>query len=267
MKYLSGTVLGRALRLHTPYDDGKFIQPWIGLGINYMQQSNFADLADAEGNAYFYWSDGKVYDMAEDHTCNVLARELTPDYTYESQTATQRNVAVPIRLGVNLNLTPRVYASAAFAMLAGAEASLDPRPGYRDMLTTAQAGIGIRVGRDYAEPRIELPVELAELGNDFDQDGVKDNRDRCPATPRLVRLWTSVAAQQTPTKTVLQIMKTSNHSHPIPVSTCRALRCLKRNGKPLRLNAASKRLRRWKYSSASRPLRKPLPFGRLAAKD
>ncbi|MGB2384877.1 MAG: thrombospondin type 3 repeat-containing protein, partial [Flavobacteriales bacterium] len=60
---------------------------------------------------------------------------------------------------------------------------LDPRPGHTDMLTTAQAGIGIRVGRDYAEPRIELPVELAELGNDFDRDGIKDNRDRCPATP------------------------------------------------------------------------------------
>jgi len=176
--------LGAGIRLHTPYDNGKAIQPWIGLGINYMQQSNFADLADAEGNAYFYWSNGKVYDMAEDAAhANVLAQELTPDYTYESQTATQRNVAIPIRLGVNLNLTPRVYASAAFAMLAGAEASLDPRPGHRDMLTTAQAGIGIRVGRDYAEPRIELPVELAELGNDFDQDGVKDNRDRCPATP------------------------------------------------------------------------------------
>ena len=176
--------IGAGLRLHTPYDNGKFLQPWIGLGINYMQQSNFADLADADGNSYFYWSNGKVYDMAEDATnANVLAQELTPDYSYESRTATQRNVAVPIRMGMNLNLTPRVYASAAFAMLVGAEATLDPRPGYTDLLTTAQAGIGIRVGKDYAEPRIELPVELAELGNDFDQDGVKDNRDRCPATP------------------------------------------------------------------------------------
>ena len=176
--------VGAGLRLHTPYDNGKFLQPWVGLGINYMQQSNFADLADAEGNAYYYWSNGKVYNMAEDAAnANVLAQELSPDYTYESQTATQRNVAVPIRMGVNLNLTPRVYASAAFAMMVGAEASLDPRPGYTDMLTTAQAGIGIRVGKDYAEPRIELPVELAALGNDFDQDGVKDNRDRCPATP------------------------------------------------------------------------------------
>ena len=121
--------LGAGIRLHA-VRQRQGHQPWIGLGINYMQQSNFADLADAEGNAYFYWSNGKVYDMAEDAAhANVLAQELTPDYTYESQTATQRNVAIPIRLGVNLNLTPRVYASAAFAMLAGAEASLDPATG------------------------------------------------------------------------------------------------------------------------------------------
>lgn len=176
--------IGAGLRLHTPYDNTKILQPWIGIGINYMQQANFADLADAEGNAYFYWNNGRVYNMAEDAAhADVLARELTPDYAFETETARQRNIAVPIRMGVNLNLSPRVYASAAFAMLAGPEASLDPRPGQTDMLTTAQAGIGIRVGRDYAEPRIELPVELAELGNDYDQDGIKDNRDRCPATP------------------------------------------------------------------------------------
>ena len=175
---------GAGIRLHTPYEESKFVQPWIGLGINYMQQSNFADLADANGNAYYYWSNGKVYDMAENAAnANVLAQELTPDYTYESQTSTQRNITVPVRLGINLNLTPRVYASATFAMMAGPEASLDPRPGYTDMLTTTQAGIGIRLGSDYAEPRIVLPVELAELGDDFDQDGIKDNRDRCPGSP------------------------------------------------------------------------------------
>ena len=175
---------GAGLRLHTPYDDSKLLQPWIGLGISYMQQSNFADLADADGNAYFYWSNGRVYNMAEDASnADVLARELTPDYTFESQTRTQRSIAVPIRMGVNMNLTPRIYASATVAMMAGVEASLDPRPGHTDLLTTTQAGIGIRLGRDYAEPRIELPVELAELGNDFDQDGVKDSRDRCPGTP------------------------------------------------------------------------------------
>ena len=104
MKYLSERCRGGLVC--TPIRRRKVIQPWIGLGTNYMQQSNFADLADAEGNAA-YLSDGKVYNMAEDLERARTCSELTPDYTYESQTATQRNVAVPIRMGVNLNLTPR----------------------------------------------------------------------------------------------------------------------------------------------------------------
>ena len=175
---------GAGLRLHQPYDAERIFQPWLGLGVSYVQQANYADLADADGQAYFYWSDGKVYNMAEDETnANVLAQELVPDYAFESQTANQSSIAIPIRFGMNLNLTPRVYANAAFAVMAGTEASLDPRPGYTDYLTTAQAGFGIRIGKAYAEPRIELPEGWAELGNDFDQDGVKDSRDRCPGTP------------------------------------------------------------------------------------
>lgn len=177
--------VGAGLRLHQPYDANRIIQPWIGLGVSLVQQTNFADLADANGHSYFYWNDGKVYNMAEDEpNAQVLAQELAPDYAFESETATQTGLAVPLRMGVNLNLTPRVYASAAFSMLAGSEASLDPRPGYTDYLTAAQAGIGIRIGKAYAEPRIELPEGWAELGDDFDQDGVKDHRDRCPGTPK-----------------------------------------------------------------------------------
>jgi len=175
---------GAGLRLHQPYNSDRTFQPWLGLGVSYVQQANYADLADANGQSYYYWSNGKVYDMAENETnANILAQELVPDYAFESQTANQSSIAIPIRFGINLNLTPRVYASAAFSMLAGTESSLDPRPGYTDYLTTAQAGVGIRIGKAYAEPRIELPEGWAELGNDFDQDGVKDSRDRCPGTP------------------------------------------------------------------------------------
>ena len=176
--------VGAGLRLHQPYEEGRIIEPWIGLGISFMQQSNFADLADASGQSYYHWNDGRVYNMAEsDLNAEILAQEMTPDYTYESETRTQNSIAVPIRFGLNLNVTSRIYASAAFSMLAGTEASLDPRPGYTDYLTTAQAGIGIRIGKDFAEPRIAYPEGWAALGNDFDQDGIKDSRDRCPGTP------------------------------------------------------------------------------------
>ena len=176
--------IGAGLRLHKPYATDQFLQPWIGLGVSFMQQSNLADLTNAEGTAYYYWSNGQVYDMPEDaENANVLASTLAPDHAHETQTASVRSLAIPIQMGLNMNLSPRLYASASFAVLAGKEASLDPRPGYNDLITTAQAGLGIRIGKAYGEPRVEYPEEWLLIGDDADQDGIMDKRDRCPGTP------------------------------------------------------------------------------------
>ena len=142
--------VGAGLRLHQPYAQDQILQPWIGLGLSYMQQSNLSDRASADGTAYYYWEDGQVYDMPESaENADVLATALAPDHNYETETASEQSLAVPIQMGLNLNLSPRIYASASFAILAGKEASLDPRPGYNDMITTAQAGLGIRIGKAY----------------------------------------------------------------------------------------------------------------------
>ena len=176
--------VGAGLRLHQPYAQDQILQPWIGLGLSYMQQSNLSDRASADGTAYYYWEDGQVYDMPESaENADVLATALAPDHNYETETASEQSLAVPIQMGLNLNLSPRIYASASFAILAGKEASLDPRPGYNDMITTAQAGLGIRIGKAYGEPRVDYPEEWLLIGDDADLDGIMDKRDRCPGTP------------------------------------------------------------------------------------
>ncbi len=175
---------GAGVRLHQPYAADRILQPWIGLGLSIMQQSNLSDLTDSDGNAYFHWSNGQSYDMPENaENADVLATSLSPDHSFETRTGSVTSLAIPIQMGINLNLSPRVYASASFAILAGAESSLDPRPGYNDMLTTAQAGLGIRIGKDFGEPRVEYPEEWLLIGQDADSDGILDKRDRCPGTP------------------------------------------------------------------------------------
>lgn len=176
--------VGAGLRLHQPYAEDRILQPWIGLGLSFMQQSNLSDRTNAEGIAYYHWEDGQVYDMPENaENAEVLASSLAPDHNYETETASEQSLAIPIQLGLNLNLSPRIYASASFAILAGKEASLDPRPGYNDMITTAQAGLGIRIGKAYGEPRVDYPEEWLLIGDDADLDGILDKRDRCPGTP------------------------------------------------------------------------------------
>ena len=172
------------VRLHLPHNQERHLQPWISIGAAWLKQSNFADLLDAENAEYQVWDNGMIYDMAEDAPyADAQANPMMRDYTFETRTATSHNLAIPLQIGLDLNLTTRLFASASISTLMGAEASLDPRPDHLDWLTTAQAGIGIRLGKAHAEPKGEaFPEALVLLGDDADSDGVKDSKDRCPGT-------------------------------------------------------------------------------------
>lgn len=172
------------VRLHLPHNQERHLQPWISIGAAWLKQSNFADLLDADDAAYQVWENGMIYDMAEDAPyADAQANPMMRDYTFETRTATSQKLAIPVQFGLDLNLTTRLFASASVSTLMGAEASLDPRPDHRDWLTTAQAGIGIRLGKAHAEPKGEaFPEALLLLGNDADNDGIKDSKDRCPGT-------------------------------------------------------------------------------------
>jgi hypothetical protein len=172
------------VRLHLPHSQERNLQPWVSIGAAWLKQSNFADLLDADNAEYQVWDNGMIYDMAEDAPyADAQANPMMRDYTFETRTATSHNLAIPVQIGLDLNLTSRLFASASVSTLMGPEASLNPRPDHLDWLTTAQAGIGIRIGKAHAEPKGEaFPEALLLLGDDADNDGVKDSKDRCPGT-------------------------------------------------------------------------------------
>ena len=174
---------GGGVRLHLPYNAQRHLQPWISVGIALVRQSNFIDLLDANGTEYRTWSNGQIYDMAEDApSAEMLANPLMRDYTFETRSYQNTSLGIPVQVGLDLNISSRLYASASLATILGAEASLNPRPTHVDWLTTAQAGIGIRLGKEYAEPKNDYPEALILLGDDADNDGVNDSKDHCPAT-------------------------------------------------------------------------------------
>ncbi|MDE0978537.1 MAG: hypothetical protein OSA78_00950 [Flavobacteriales bacterium] len=172
------------VRLHLPHNQHRHLQPWISIGAAYLKQSNFADLLNADDSEYQVWDNGMIYDMAEDAPyADAQANPMMRDYTFETRTATSHNIAIPVQIGLDLNLTSRLFASASVSTLMGTEASLDPRPDHLDWLTTAQAGIGLRLGKAHAEPKGDaFPEALLLLGDDADNDGIKDSKDRCPGT-------------------------------------------------------------------------------------
>lgn len=168
------------LRLQVPFAENRLLLPWISAGLSVVRQQQMMDLLNADGIAYQTWDNGYLYDMPQDAPgAATQAQLLTPDYEFETVSDVQQTLGVPIRAGLDLNLTNRMHASLALTVLTGVEAAINPRDNYNDFVTTAQAGIGIRLGKDY---RPSIPAEIAALPKDADEDGVKDLSDDCPGT-------------------------------------------------------------------------------------
>ena len=85
-----------------------FIRPYVSLGIENINFSSKGDLEDADGQAYYYWSDGTIREAPESM---AGAATLYRDYDYETDlrlrenteyglgTYTQRSLAIPAGAG------------------------------------------------------------------------------------------------------------------------------------------------------------------------
>src|SRR6056300_987242 len=63
----------------------QYFHPFIGTGIASFEFLSKTDLYDANGNQYFYWSDGSIMNMDEnDPLAPTTAEALVRDYTYET---------------------------------------------------------------------------------------------------------------------------------------------------------------------------------------
>lgn len=182
------------------------IEPYISLGISTFEFNPKADLLDANGQSYNYWSDGTIRSVDENAPNKNDANIITRDYTYESDLrATNENsglpyalrgVTMPIGAGANLKIND------FFSFNVGTEFHI----GFTDNLDNISDGQNTLVGNDHfmfssigllynlhheKKSRVDKSSEL-EFENlkfeDEDADGIADIIDLCPNTKEGVRI-------------------------------------------------------------------------------
>ncbi len=197
--------------IHLTYNFDNFlpakrrIDPFITSGLEYFEFNAKTDLNDANGNKYYYWSDGSIKNLPENDPNAANAITLQRDYTYETDLRKlnketfglypERSFAVPVGAGVNLHLFPRWN----FKLGATMHYTFTD---HIDGITPANKGAGkgdskkdkfletyFTITFDLFNPKPEYvtPVSDAELlalaNEDTDMDGVKDFDDKCQGTP------------------------------------------------------------------------------------
>lgn len=184
------------------------VNPYISAGIESVEFLSKSDLYDANGNYYYYWSDGSIMDMAEDDPNAGSATELYRDYTYESDlrelnldgfdSYPERGWAFPVEIGANFVLGEKVNFRVSTSMHFTqtdlidnvSASSVGNRAGtegndkflYTSMALTYDLTFGKGGGADDGDFGEWLDL-YAQDTSDYDKDGVGDLADLCAKTP------------------------------------------------------------------------------------
>lgn len=188
------------------------VHPFISAGIESVEFLSKTDLYDANGNYYYYWSDGRIMDTAEDDPNAGSATEIYRDYTYESdlrelnidgyENYPERTFAFPIEIGANFILSDKVNFRVSTSMHFTqtdlidnvTSGSVGNRAGtkgndkflYTSVSMTYDLTFG-KGGKGKDGDWEEWMEEFQQDTSDYDNDGVGDLADLCAKTPEDAR--------------------------------------------------------------------------------
>lgn len=196
--------------LHATYNfsgllrPGRFLNPFLSVGVGAINFDAKGDLQDENGVAYNYWNDGTVRSLPESPENLDQAQILRQDYVYETDLRkanldslgdyAQFAFAIPVTFGLNFRVSPRSNIrlsstfSYAFTDLIDnyTKDGIEGRKG--DQLNDMYLFTAVSYHFDFFTPKKTKKtkydeMEFASLEGDSDGDGVSDLIDKCPGTP------------------------------------------------------------------------------------
>ncbi len=183
-----------------------YVSPYVTVGIGLVYFHPKGDLLDANGNAYYYWSDGTIKNLPETEQNKPIATSVYRDYVYETDLRKANiddfgnysliTMAIPIGIGLNCKVTPKITVKLGTTL----------HYTFTDLMDNVNVrSIGNRQGKagmdKYLFSSVTLcynlnpvppdpdefmfnGVDLLSIStDDSDGDGVIDFEDDCPDTP------------------------------------------------------------------------------------
>lgn len=189
----------------------RVIEPWVSVGFESIEFLSKADLYDANGYEYHYWSDGSIMSTAENASDADDAVRIFRDGVYETDLRelnldgqgryTERTWGIPVGAGFQFLLSDRFHVRCGAQMTFTMSDLIDNRTANsegdrkgnaaNDRFLYSSVGLNydLNIGPKVRElPPLEFMDEngemmLVTLSNDGDGDGVNDMEDECAGTP------------------------------------------------------------------------------------
>ncbi len=185
------------------------VEPWISAGVEGFEYLSKTDLYDANGNKYYYWSDGSIHNLDQNDVNAANSIILIRDYSYESDIREmnldgfgkypERSWAVPVGAGITFLLNEKwrlkIGATMHFTFTDYIDGVTGNSTGTRKGDPKNDNFLMTAFSLHYDLMGVKRPGELPDTvdysGVDFvaidaldsDGDGVVDVSDNCPGTP------------------------------------------------------------------------------------
>ncbi len=196
--------------LHATYNfagllrPGRFLNPYLSVGVGAINFDSKGDLRDENGVAYNYWSDGTLRSLAELPENVGDAEILKADYVYETDLReanldslgnyAQFAFAIPVTFGLNFRVSPRsmIRLSSTFSYtltdLIDNYSSKGVQGRKGDKMNDMFLFTAVSYHFDFFSPKKVKKsqfddMEFESLAGDSDGDGISDELDQCPNTP------------------------------------------------------------------------------------
>lgn len=183
------------------YKKPGIIQPFIGVGVSFINFDSKSDMKDANGNEYVYDDQGGILTAGGETTQR--------DYTYETDLRDENldglgkydqfTFSIPVSAGIDFKMGKRLSAKLGAGFYytftdliddisdAGEGARKGDSRNDMFLFTSASVGYSIGVGKSYTKSMKTKYYEdvdfYAMQMADSDQDGVNDFEDQCAQTP------------------------------------------------------------------------------------
>jgi hypothetical protein len=176
------------------------VEPYVGVGISTFEFNSKADLFDANGNEYNYWSDGTIRSESEFSVNKNDAIILERDYSYESDLRSTnensglpyalRGVTIPFSVGANLKVNDFFQINMGTDFHLSLTDNIDNISGAEHGRSGNDHFMFTSVGLVYnlhhnKQTKIEKTMDVQFDSIEFedeDSDGIADIIDLCPFT-------------------------------------------------------------------------------------
>lgn len=187
----------------------RILEPFIGVGVEYIDFNSKTDLVDEFGNTYHYWSDGTIRSLPENAPNSDAAIRIQRDYDYETDLRelnrdqlglyNEYTIGVPVSAGANMRLGERwnfrlgaTYHFTFNDFIDGVTENSSPEirgDSDSDNLLYVGFNVNYNLSRD-RKTKEEVDTGPMPFPDDFDTDGdgVIDWIDQCANTPDSVKV-------------------------------------------------------------------------------